>query len=305
MSDEKRSSFEEAMEIAKSYERECMGDMDGEECECKGECKCEEVEAEGLKLRIRGPGNPRPKVFVAGDHSAHPEKEDLGSLMIPGWASQASPVSAPREVPKGRIVGDELTEAFMPTVGKAEFDESKHPRGHGGQFASSPGGGASPSASGPATPATVGAEEAEERSDPAVLIEDVSYHFEDVEEAIGGAERGIDEADHLHSKWEDAGRIGNKRVLDNMRNAFTSAVDGVGSGAESMVIAVDESMENDLVEEGKKEKAKAIQSKMQGIEDEAAKDYSADLADPDKVRAAIKDVQAAMKDLKEIIGAKE
>lgn len=44
----------------------------------------------------------------------------LGRLMVPGWAKQGGQVAPPREVPKDRIVGDGLTERFMPSVAKDE-----------------------------------------------------------------------------------------------------------------------------------------------------------------------------------------
>jgi len=116
----KKDSFKEMLRISKAYEAECMGD---EFCECEeGKCKCgegkekpsKEEDTDALRLNLRH----HHDALHPGDSTARtPEKsQSLSSLMLPGWASQASPITAPREVPRERIFGDELTEAFMPTL---------------------------------------------------------------------------------------------------------------------------------------------------------------------------------------------
>ena len=82
---------------------------------------------------VLGPEDFAPMAPIPEDPNQ--AEAGLGSLLVPGWARPNKSVAPPREVPRGRIFGDELTEAFMPTVGKAEFDESKHPRGEGGKWA--------------------------------------------------------------------------------------------------------------------------------------------------------------------------
>lgn len=92
-------------------------------------------EAKGLRVRLRQHRNVLGPDDFAPRRGECEDGVDLGSLMMPGWAFPGKAVAPPREVPRGRIVGDDLTEAFMPTVGKADFREELHPRGEHGRWA--------------------------------------------------------------------------------------------------------------------------------------------------------------------------
>jgi len=247
----------------------------------------EKVE-EPMELRIR---LKQHKGVLGPDEVAPQQREcpvgDLGSLMMPGWAMPNKAVVPPREVPRGRIIGDDLTEAFMPTVGKAEWQEEKHPRDQGGRFSSSPGG--APSSE---PPVTAGAGEAQ----PEDEIQDMLYDLEDVDEFVKHAKEKIDDAFRSYeNRDQDAPPRMARAEMSKIHAVFEEGMDSLREGIEYIRSVADKMMGR--ANEATKAKIKAVKDKVQGVEDEM--DHYPHPEDGEKGAEAVEEAAKALREILE------